>query len=156
MTEMTGVDVIPANSAEDLVREADVLGTVTTASEPLFETEWLKTGAHINAAGSNALIRQEISEKTLRAADLICVDTVATALAEAGDLLPLLEKGRLQPRQLIELGDILTGRHPGRTNSEMLTVFESQGLAVQDLAVASRLLRLAEQSGVGSVWPGTD
>ena len=155
MTEMTGVDVSPAASPEALVREADVLGTITTAADPLFETEWLKSGAHINAAGSNALIRRELSEKTLRLAGLICVDTVPTALAEAGDLLPLLEKGRLQPRHLVELGDVLINRHSGRTDAAMLTVFESQGLAVQDLAVANRLLLLAEQKNIGTVWGGS-
>jgi len=153
MNETTGVAVVPAASAEETVRDSDLVGTVTTATQPLFEAEWLAPGTHINAAGSNALIRQELSEATLRRCALIAVDAVPTALAEAGDLLPLLEKGRLHARQLVELGDILTGRHAGRTAAEQITVFESQGMAIQDLAVALRVVAAARARGLGVELP---
>ncbi|HEX6735182.1 MAG TPA: ornithine cyclodeaminase family protein, partial [Azonexus sp.] len=126
---VTGIAVLPAASAEETVRGSDVIGTVTTAAQPLFEADWLEEGAHINGAGSNALIRQELSEAAIRRCSLVTVDTVPTALAEAGDLLPLLEKGRLQARQLVELGDIIVGRHGGRAAAGDITLFESQGLA---------------------------
>jgi ornithine cyclodeaminase len=145
--------VVPAASAEDTVRGSDLVGTVTTASQPLFEADWLEPGTHINAAGSNALIRQEVSEAALRRCALIAVDAVPTALAEAGDLLPLLEKGRLHPRQLVELGDIIVGRHAGRTDDDQITAFESQGMAIQDLAVAVRVLAAARECGLGSELP---
>ncbi|WP_153132636.1 ornithine cyclodeaminase family protein [Dechloromonas hortensis] len=153
LSEQTGVRVVPAASAEEAVRDSDLLGTVTTAAQPLFDAVWLSPGTHINAAGSNALIRQELSEATLRRCGLIAVDTVATALAEAGDLLPLLEKGRLQPRQMVELGEVIIGRQPGRESAEQITVFESQGLAIQDLAVALRVLAAAEATGLGVEIP---
>ena len=110
-------------------------------------------GTHINAAGSNALIRQELSEATLRRCALVAVDAVPTALGEAGDLLPLLEKGRLHARQLVELGDIVSGRHPGRTAAEQITVFESQGMAIQDLAVGLRVVAAARERGLGVELP---
>jgi len=153
LSEQTGRRVVPASDAEDVVREADLLGTVTTAANPLFDADWLKPGVHINAAGSNALIRQELSEQALRRCQLITVDSVATALAEAGDLLPLLEKGRLHSRQLVELGEIIVGRHPGRSNGEQITLFESQGMAIQDLAVAVRVLEAALERGLGQDVP---
>jgi ornithine cyclodeaminase len=153
MSETTGVAVVPAASAEETVRGSDLVGTVTTATQPLFDAEWLAPGTHINAAGSNALIRQELSEATLRRCALIAVDAVPTALAEAGDLLPLLEKGRLHARQLVELGDILTGKHTGRTSAEQITVFESQGMAIQDLAVALRVVAAARARGLGVELP---
>jgi ornithine cyclodeaminase len=153
MSEATGVAVVPAASTEETVRGSDLVGTVTTATQPLFDSEWLAPGTHINAAGSNALIRQELSEATLRRCALIAVDAVPTALAEAGDLLPLLEKGRLHARQLVELGDILTGRHAGRTSAEQITVFESQGMAIQDLAVALRVVAAARARGLGVELP---
>lgn len=152
MSEATGVAVVPAG-AEEAVRDSDLVGTVTTAAQPLFETDWLAPGVHINAAGSNALIRQELSEATLRRASLLAVDAVPTALTEAGDLLPLLEKGRLHSRQLVELGDIIVGRHAGRTDAEQVTVFESQGLAIQDLAVGLRVLAAARERGLGIELP---
>lgn len=152
MSEATGVAVVPA-SAEEAVRESDLVGTVTTAAQPLFEAEWLAPGVHINAAGSNALIRQELSEATLKQAALIAVDAVPTALAEAGDLLPLLEKGRLHARQLVELGDIIVGKHKGRVSADQITIFESQGMAIQDLAVALRVLKAARAAGLGIELP---
>ena len=153
MREVTGVAIVPAASAEEAVRGSDLVGTVTTAAQPLFEADWLSPGTHINAAGSNALIRQEVSEATLRRASLIAVDAVPTALAEAGDLLPLLEKGRLHARQLVELGDIITGKQQGRTSVDQITVFESQGMAIQDLAVALRVLAAAQEAGLGIELP---
>jgi ornithine cyclodeaminase len=152
MSEATGIAVVPA-SAEETVRDSDLVGTVTTAAQPLFEAEWLAPGTHINAAGSNALIRQELSEATLRQAALIAVDAVPTALAEAGDLLPLLEKGRLHARQLVELGDIIVGKHKGRVSADQITIFESQGMAIQDLAVALRVLKAAREAGLGIELP---
>lgn len=151
--ELTGVRVLPAASPEDAVRGSDLVGTVTTAAQPLFAAEWLEEGTHVNAAGSNALIRQELSEAAVRRCGLVCVDSVATALAEAGDLLPLLEKGRLQPRQLVELGEVIGGRHAGRSDAGQITLFESQGMAIQDLALALRVVRAAEQQGIGREIP---
>ena len=153
MSELTGALVVPAASAEDAVRGSDLLGTVTTAAQPLFDADYLEPGTHINAAGSNALIRQELSEATLKRASLIAVDAVPTALAEAGDLLPLLEKGRLHSRQLVELGDIIIGQRAGRRSTEQITVFESQGMAIQDLAVGLRVLAAAREHGLGVELP---
>ena len=84
---------------------------------------------------------------------MLAVDAVPTALTEAGDLLPLLEKGRLHSRQLVELGDIIVGSHAGRTDAEQVTVFESQGLAIQDLAVGLRVLAAARERGLGIELP---
>ena len=153
MSEVTGVLVVPAASAEDAVRGSDLIGTITTAAQPLFDADWLEPGTHINAAGSNALIRQELSEATLKRAALIAVDAVPTALAEAGDLLPLLEKGRLHSRQLVELGDIIIGQRAGRPSTEQITVLESQGMAIQDLAVGLRVLAAARECGLGVELP---
>lgn len=153
MSEATGVAVEPCASPEEAVRGSALVGTVTTASKPLFDAEWLEPGTHINGAGSNALIRQELSEATIRRCGLITVDSVPTALAEAGDLLPLLEKGRLHPRQLVELGEIVCGHHEGRRNAAEITLFESQGMAIQDLAVAARVVASARERGLGRELP---
>ncbi len=153
LTAITGVAVLPASSAEEAVCGSDLIGTVTTAGQPLFDADWLEAGVHINAAGSNALIRQELSEAAVRRCELLAVDAVPTALAEAGDLLPLLEKGRLHPRQLVELGEVIIGRHPGRSGTGEITLFESQGMAIQDLAVALRVLEAAQAQGLGETLP---
>ena len=153
MSERLKIDVVPAASAEETVRGSDIVSTVTTAVTPLFDAAWLSPGTHINGAGSNSIIRREIGEDVIKLCRPIVVDSVETALKEAGDLLPLLEKGRLNERQVVELGDVLLGRHPGRTSSEQITVFESQGMAIQDIAVAVRLEALARERGLGIELP---
>lgn len=153
LQEITGVEMVPTLSPEATVRGSDLIGTVTTATLPLFDAAWLEQGTHINAAGSNALIRQELSEAAIRRCSFVCVDSVATALAEAGDLLPLLEKGRLHSRQLIELGDVLIERRPGRQSADEITLFESQGMAIQDLALGVRILAAARERGLGVNLP---
>ena len=153
MSERLKIDVVPAASAEETVRGSDIVSTVTTAVTPLFDAAWLSPGTHINGAGSNSVIRREIGEDVFKLCRPIVVDSVETALKEAGDLLPLLEKGRLNERQMVELGDVLLGRHPGRTSPEQITVFESQGMAIQDISLAVRLEALARERGLGIELP---
>lgn len=153
MRERLGVEVVAAATAEDVVRGSDIVSTVTTASSPLFEAGWLSPGTHINAAGSNSLIRREVGEDVIKASHTIVVDSVETALREAGDLLPALEKGRLRDRQLVELGEVIIGRHSGRNTAQEITLFESQGMAIQDIALAVRLEALARERGLGVELP---
>ncbi len=153
MGERLGIDVVAAASAEETVRDSDIVSTVTTATNPLFDAKWLAPGTHINAAGSNSLIRREVGEDVLKASRLIVVDSVATALKEAGDLLPALEKGRLSERALVELGELIIGRHAGRSSPEEITLFESQGMAIQDLSLAVRVEALARERGLGVELP---
>lgn len=148
-----GVEMVPAADPLEAVLGSDIVVTVTTAVSPVFEGEWLEAGAHVTAAGSNALIRREIDEKTVQRAALVCVDSRATALREAGDLLPALEKGRLHEGQLVELGELIAGVRPCRGTPEQITLFESQGMAIQDLALAKRLLALARERGAGRELP---
>ena len=153
MSDRLELDVVPAASPEDTVRGSDIVSTVTTATTPLFDAGWLSPGTHINGAGSNSVIRREIGEDVLKLCRPIVVDSVETALKEAGDLLPLLEKGRLSERRMVELGDVIIGRHPGRTSPEQITIFESQGMAIQDIAVAVRLEAMAREQGLGVELP---
>jgi ornithine cyclodeaminase len=144
-----GVEAVPAESPEQAARDSDIVVTITTSATPVFDGSWLAEGCHVNAAGSNALIRREIDETTVRRAGLVCVDSRATALAEAGDLLPALEKGRLHAGQLIELGELLARARQGRQSTRQITLFESQGMAIQDLALGVRLMKLAREQGIG-------
>jgi ornithine cyclodeaminase len=108
---------------------------------------------HITAAGSNSLARQELPEEAVRCADVICVDAREIAQREAGDLMPLLEKGRTQPGRWVELGEVVAGIRPGRTGEAQITLFESQGMAIQDIAVAARVLARAQERGLGTALP---
>ena len=153
MSKATGRDVVPAASAEQTVRGSDVIVTITTSPKPLFDADWLAAGTHVTAAGSNSLARQELSEAAVRRADLICVDSRDVAQREAGDLMPLLEKGRTHPGRWVELGEVVAGIRPGRSGADQITLFESQGMAIQDLAVAVRVLARARERGLGTPLP---
>ena len=153
MSQRLAIEVVAAASPEETVRDSDIVSTVTTAVTPLFDAKWLAPGTHINAAGSNSLIRREVGEDVLKASKTIVVDSRESALKEAGDLLPALEKGRLAERTLVELGDVLIGRHAGRGAPDEITLFESQGMAIQDISLAVRLEALARERGLGVELP---
>jgi ornithine cyclodeaminase len=150
MRALLSLDVVPAASPEDCVKASDIVVTITTSATPVFPGDSVEPGTHINAAGSNSLLRREIDEATLRKCDPVVVDSRATALKEAGDLLPALEKGRLHAGALTEIGEVIAGTRPGRTSAEQTTLFESQGMAIQDLILAAEMARLARERGMGS------
>ena len=144
------LDVVPAASANDAVTGSDIVVTITTSATPVFSGEWVAPGMHINAAGSNSLLRQELDEATVRQCSPIVVDSRPSAMKEAGDLLPVLEKGRIHSGSLTELGEVIAGTRPGRTSAEQVTLFESQGMAIQDLIIAAELAKLARARGLGT------
>ncbi len=150
MSRKLSLDVVPAASPEDAVKASDIVVTITTSATPVFDGVWLAPGTHVNAAGSNSLLRREIDETTVSRANPVVVDSRPSALKEAGDLLPSLEKGRLHSGMLTELGEVIAGTRPGRTSPSQITLFESQGMAMQDLIMAAELARLARAKGVGS------
>jgi alanine dehydrogenase len=149
MRAKLSLDIVPAASPEDAVRGSDIVVTITTSATPVFSGEWLAPGTHVNAAGSNSLLRREIDEKTVAMASPVVVDSRPSALKEAGDLLPALEKGRLHAGALTELGEVIAGVRPGRTSADQITLFESQGMAMQDLIIAAELAKLARAKGIG-------
>lgn len=153
MTAELGLPVQAVASAQAAVEGADLVATATSSPKPVLEGVWLKPGVHVNAVGSNALIRRELDETAVMRAGLVCVDSRASALNEAGDLLPVLEKGRLRPAQLLELGEVLEGQRAGRIDDHQITLFESQGMAMQDLALGIEVLQRARQAGIGRPLP---
>ena len=131
---------------EDVLREADVVCTCTSAREPILRRDWLAPGAHVNAVGSSVPSARELDEATVAAATLV-VDRRESALNEAGDL---LLAGFGEERIAAELGEVLIGSHPGRTDAAELTVFKSLGLGVEDLAAAELVVRKAREHGAGT------
>jgi ornithine cyclodeaminase len=143
--------VVP--DAERAVRGADIVNVITNAAAPVLRGEWLEAGQHVNAAGSNSLIRREIDEAAVGKCGVIAVDSRNTARNECGDLLPAVEKGSLQWDALPEIGEIMLDRALGRTAEDQITLYESHGMAVQDLYVGARVLALARERGVGADLP---
>ena len=147
--KLAGVD--EASSAEEAVREADVICTTTSAPEPVVRREWLKPGVHINGVGSSIPSTRELDTATMRDAALF-VDRRESTLNESGDFLFAQREGAIGPEHIrAELGEIMLGSAPGRTSPDELTVFKSLGLAVEDLAAAEYVLRRAEKEDAGTV-----
>jgi ornithine cyclodeaminase len=153
MSLRLGVAVRAVASVAEAVRGADIVNLVTKASTPVLLGEWLEPGQHINAAGSNSLIRRELDEEAIKRCATVAVDSRSTARNECGDLLPLVEKGFLDWNTLPELGEVILGRVPGRSAITEITLYESHGMAVQDIYVGAALLALAREQGVGVDLP---
>jgi alanine dehydrogenase len=149
MSQQLGLPVEPAETPDAVVKGMDVVITSTSAREPLFDGNWLEPGAHINAIGSNALIRREIDDTTVRRSTLIVVDSKAQAHLECGDLLGPLERGLIHWEQVRELGDVVAGLIPGRRQDSEITLFESHGLAIWDLAAGMAVYDAAKTKGLG-------
>lgn len=147
------IEVTPASSAEEAVSGADVVNVITRSATPVMNGDWLEPGQHINAAGSNALNRQEVDQRSIERCDLIAVDARATAANECGDLAPLVKQGKLHWEDLTEIGDVITAKAAGRTSERQISLFESQGMGLQDLYVAAEVLKIARERNAGIDLP---
>ncbi len=148
-----GLPVVPVDSAEAAVRDADIVVAATTASQPVVLGSWLAPGAHVNAIGANFPQKRELDDEAIGRAGLIVVDSLEQSRLEAGDLIQAFaaEPGRWVGVR--ELAEIVTGKTPGRTHARQITLFKSNGIAVWDVAVASRVYELAKQRQVGQPVP---
>ena len=144
------LNVVIAPSAQFVVESADILCTLTPASEPLVFGKWFQSGLHVNAVGARPRPdeREIDSEGMIRSR--VFVDSLSTALTKSGDLLiPINEKVMTAEQVQGELGDVITGKTPGRTDSDDITLFNSVGIGMLDLAIGRILYDRALQQSVG-------
>jgi ornithine cyclodeaminase len=141
-----GVGVEAMGSAQEAVEGADLVCTVTSSPSPVLLGRWVAEGAHVNAVGSSVPTSREVDAEAVARSRLI-VDRRESALTEAGDVLGAIEEGAIGPDHLAgELADVLTGKVPGRRSNDEITMFESLGLAIEDLAaVASAYVRATNE-----------
>jgi ornithine cyclodeaminase/alanine dehydrogenase-like protein (mu-crystallin family) len=140
---------IETTHAPDEPAAQDIVVTATSAREPVLLGEWLRPGAHVNAAGSNFLFKSEIDREVVGRASFVCVDSREELGLEAGDLLHPLETGLILPEAIYELGQVIAGQIKGRQNPEDVTIFASQGLALEDMATARVVYDRAVERDVG-------
>ncbi len=144
-----GVPVRVAGSAREAVEGADVVCTVTSSATPVVSGEWLAAGCHVNAVGACTPNARELDTEAVRRARLFA-DSRESVLNESGDFLLARSEGAFGDDHIVaELGEVLLGRDPGRRSPDEITVFESLGIAVEDVAVGQRLLEKARAAGVG-------
>ena len=147
------VGAIVDPSPDSALFGAEVVCTTTSASEPVVHKRWLARGAHVNAVGSCLPTIRELDTETMAHASLF-VDRRESALNEAGDYILAAAEGAIGPDHIkAELGEVLAGMHPAREHEDELTVFESLGIAVEDLASAELVVRRAREQGVGEEVP---
>jgi ornithine cyclodeaminase/alanine dehydrogenase-like protein (mu-crystallin family) len=144
-----GVAATPAASAEAAVVAADVVIIITKSAEPVLRANWLKSGVHVNAAGANAAARREVDGETVLRATVRATDHLAQAQQEASEYRDLIAAGRLKWQDIVELGDIITGKAAGRRGPADITLFKSLGIALEDIAFAELIWRRATERGSG-------
>lgn len=136
-------------SAAEAVRGAHVVVLATASATPVVEDAWVAPGAHIVSVGACRPYQREIDPALVARARLV-VDSRASAFQESGDIVLGLREGRFAPSHIVaELGELVSGRIPGRTAESQVTIFKSLGLAVEDLAAAHLAYRRARQEHRG-------
>ena len=145
LSQSMSIDAVACSSAEACVEQADIVTTITSSRVPVFSGTHLQEGTHVNAAGSNHWMRQEIDTTTVRRSTQIAVDDLTQAKIECGDLFPAIEQGFTRWESIYNLGDIVSGTIAGRPDTQAITLYESQGVAFQDIAVALHIYEKLKQ-----------
>lgn len=150
---VTGVSAEPAAGAREAVEGADIICTATTSREPVVNGEWLGLGVHINAIGANSAARREVDDEAVLRSEAIVTDSVEQARIEAGELIHAFREEPGQWDRVIELSEVVAGKQPGRTADSQITLFKSNGIALEDVAVAGFVFERARAQGVGREIP---
>ena len=137
--ESEGFEVSSTRDPAELAG-CNLIVTTTPATEPLFRADDVRPGTHISAIGSDAPHKQELDPGILSRAHLVVADS-RSQCRERGEIARALEAGAITPDQVSELGDVIAGRAPRRTDDDQITVFDSTGVAVQDIQIASAVAR---------------
>ena len=146
-----GIPVVMANSMKEAVEQADILIMTTRGTGPVVEAGWIKPGTHIVAIGSDAPGKQELDPEIFRHAKIV-VDSISQCI-EKGETQNPLKKNVITKDDIHgEIGEVLLGIKPGRTNDEEITIFDSTGMAIQDNTTSSKIYRNAVEQGVGTAF----
>jgi ornithine cyclodeaminase len=149
--ELHGIPIEAAESARAAVEGADLVCTATSSPVPVLQGAWLAPGAHVNAVGACLKDARELDTEAIVRSRLY-VDRRESALAESGDFLIPRSEGAIGDDHIVgEIGELLIGKCPGRRSPAEITVFDSLGIAVEDLAAARYLDRRAREEGVGTL-----
>jgi ornithine cyclodeaminase/alanine dehydrogenase-like protein (mu-crystallin family) len=149
LDQETGPRVLAAATVTEALAGADVVATCTGSPTPLLQAEQLVPGATVISIGSIAPDRSEVDLGVVTAAGTVVVDHPPAALEHAGPVIQALAAGLLRDTDLVGLGEVVTGRHPGRRAPDDLVFYNSLGLGVQDAAAAWAIVERARRLGVG-------
>ena len=154
VSDMAGRVAVPVrscDSAEEAVRDADIVVLVTSSPVPVVDDAWVAPGAHVISVGACRPDQREMAPGLVARGRLI-VDSRAAALVESGDVVQGIAEGRFAASHVAgELGEVLLGRVAGRRSRDEVTIFKSLGMAVEDVAAADLVYRRAQDTGAGTV-----
>ncbi|MEM2776853.1 MAG: ornithine cyclodeaminase family protein, partial [Candidatus Bathyarchaeia archaeon] len=142
------INFTDSKTIEEVVKNSDVVTTLTPSKQPIVMEEWIKQGTHINAIGADAPGKQELDPKILKKAKIIVDDLEHNSFS--GEINIALTKGLISKKEIYgEIGEIILGKKPGRVSQNEVTVFTSTGIAIQDIAVAEITYKKALKQGFG-------
>ncbi|WP_099221474.1 ornithine cyclodeaminase family protein [Listeria costaricensis] len=133
------VEIVPAVSLEQAVRQADIITTVTTSKRPTFDGKWLTPGTHINGVGAFTPDMQELPIEAFARSTVRTIDTAEGVFAEAGDVLSAIAQDVVHTNDFVELGALLLEKERFRDSDEEITLFKTVGSAILDIVVAERI-----------------
>jgi alanine dehydrogenase len=143
-----GLRCVAVESAEEAVKDSDVIVTVTPSRQPVVKLEWVKPGAHINAFGADAPGKEELDPEILVRAKVVIDDWEQAS--HSGEINVPLSQGKFSKEKVYGMiGDVVAGKMPGRTSDEEITIFCSTGLALQDAVTAKLAYDKAVKEGIG-------
>ena len=150
MSTKLDLEIVRADSPDHVLGEVDIICTATSSPTPIFDGYKIREGTHINSVGSHFPNVRELDTTTIKRSKLIA-DSYEACLNEAGDIMIPIQEGAINKSHLhAEIGEIITGKKPGRTDDKEITLFKSNGLAIQDAATAKLVYEKAVQAGIGT------
>ncbi len=149
MENRFSLKILLSKTVEDAVKTADIVVLSTTTTEPILRGDWLREGMHINSIASATPNVRELDTTVVKKSKLV-VDSKEAALLESGDILTPIAEGEIPSDPIhAEVGEIASGKKPGRVNDQEITLYKSMGLAIQDAAAAKWLYQKARERGRG-------
>jgi ornithine cyclodeaminase/alanine dehydrogenase-like protein (mu-crystallin family) len=147
------IEVVPVDRPGEAAEELPMVVTASSARAPVFDGNLLDEGTFVAAVGSNWLNKAEIDSTVIRRADNIVCDSIEACKLEAGDFVEARDRGIFDWSRAVELSDVVAGRATARNRAESITLFKSVGLAIEDVALAVKILERARAEGVGQFLP---
>ena len=145
------VPISAVSSTDQVCAESSVVVLITNSSEPVVQTEQIRPGTHVIAAGNNTWLRNEFEPTLAAKASIVVVDDVDQARIEAGELMRASELGLFNWDRAVSLASVVSGIRKGRTSDEDITLFSSQGIGLLDVAVATHVYGQAKEKSLGAI-----
>ncbi len=149
MSSKLNIEIEKIDSPDDMLAKSDIICTATSSATPIFNGNKVKAGTHINGIGSHTPNARELDTAIVKKSKFIA-DSYEACLKEAGDIMIPIDEGAIDKSHMFaDLGEIITGKKPARENNDEITLFKSNGLAIQDVATAKLVYDKAKAAGVG-------